>query len=321
MWSSTSLVVGLNTTTAGAKSGTATITLASDGTGTSGLGLTALPAQTVTVSGNVFRLAAPSAHTPEPVTLANVHVGDTAQRALSLTNQAANDGFSEKLNASVGGATTGVTATGSFSLLGPQATDNTSLVVGLDTSTAGTKSGTATLTLQSDGAGTSGLGTTALPAQTVNITGNVFRLAQANTLSPVNFGVVHVGDTVQQALSVSNIAANDGFSEKLNASFGGTSDARITASGAMSLLAPGTTNNSSLLVGLDTSAAGVVNGTATVNFQSDGTGTSGLGLTNLPSQNVGVSGDIQLTASVFRLAHATPHTPEPVNLGNVRIGT
>jgi len=276
----------LDTATAGAKAGTATITLASDGTGTSGLAALALTPQTVNISGNVFRLAAADAHTPEPVSLGNVHVGNTAQQALSLMNTAANDGFSEKLNASLGGATTGVTATGSFSLLGPQATDNTSLVVGLDTSTAGTKSGTATLTLQSDGAGTSGLGTTALPSQTVNITGSVFRLAQANTLGAMNFGVIHVGDVVQQALSISNTAANDSFSEKLNASFGATSDTRITTSGSLSLLGPGGTDSSSMLVGLNTGAAGFVNGTATVHFQSDGIGTSGLGLTNLPSQNV-----------------------------------
>ena len=42
------------------------------------LGTTALTSQTVNVTGSVFRFAAPSAHTPEPVTLGNRHVGDAA---------------------------------------------------------------------------------------------------------------------------------------------------------------------------------------------------------------------------------------------------
>ena len=180
---STSLIVGLgNTTTAGAKTGTATITLTSDGTGTSGLGTSSLGTQTVNVSGNVYRLAAASTHTPEPVNLGNIHVGGSfGTQALTLQNTAADDGYSEKLNASIGGATGDASASGSFNLLAPTLTNSTSLIVGLgNTTTAGAKTGTATITLTSDGTGTSGLGTSSLGTQTVNVSGNVYRLAAAS---------------------------------------------------------------------------------------------------------------------------------------------
>ena len=46
--------------------------------------------------------------------------------------------------------------------------------------------------------------------------------------APIAFGNVHVGDAVSQALTIRNLAPNDGFSEKLNASFGSANDPRIT---------------------------------------------------------------------------------------------
>ena len=46
--------------------------------------------------------------------------------------------------------------------------------VGIDTSAPGVKSGTVAINVISDGAGTSGLGTTPLPTQTVAVTGSVF---------------------------------------------------------------------------------------------------------------------------------------------------
>ncbi|WP_197527812.1 beta strand repeat-containing protein [Posidoniimonas polymericola] len=149
--------------------------------------------QLVEFSGAAYRLASPSAHAPEPVALPIVHIGDTAQQTLSLTNTAAADGFSESLDAAFAGVTGAATAAGSISLLAPGAAESSSLVVGLDTSTAGVKSGTATISLTSNGAGSSGLGATALGTQTVNIQGQVnhyaapaiTKVAGAGTLSPI----------------------------------------------------------------------------------------------------------------------------------------
>ena len=311
------LAVGIDTASAGHKTGTATITLASNGAGTSDLGISALGTQTVNVSGDVFRLASASAHAPEPVVFANRHVGDAASQALSLTNTAANDGFSERLNASIGGVTGNATSNGgSFALLGAGASNGSSLSVGIDTSSAGRKTGTATISLASDGTGTSGFAALGIGTQTINVSGDVYRLASASTIATVQFGNVHVGDVVSQALSLTNTAAADGFSESLDAVFTGASDTRIQTSGSVSGLAAGASNDSSLVVGLDTSVAGSLTGFATVAFTSNGTGSSGLGLTALGSQNVGVTTNV----AVYRFADGELTNTQPVDFGAHRVG-
>ena len=283
-----SLVVGIDTSSAGHKSGTGSITLTSDGTGTSGLGNTALSSQTVNVSGDVYRLASASAHTPEPVNFGNVHVGAAATQALSITNTALADGFSEKLDASLGGATGNATASGSFTLLGPTATNNSSLVVGIDTSSAGHKSGTGSITLTSNGTGTSGLGNTALTSQTVNVSGDVYNLASSSTIGAIAFGLRHVGDgTITRLLTITNTAPGGAFSEGLDSSFGafsGTGGSRISTSGSITNLIAGATDSSSMSITLDTSTVGNVNGTQAVHQASNGT-ISGLGNTALADQN------------------------------------
>src|SRR6185295_15690990 len=126
---------------------------------------------------------------------------------------------------------------GTVSLLGPGATNSTGLLVGLgtaDTSTVGVKTGTVTVDFTSNGSGTSELGTTPLTgqSQTVNVSGTVYRLASASTIgTPVNLGLVHTGATA--AISLSNTAANDGFSESLDAAATGTTGGAIS-SGAIS---------------------------------------------------------------------------------------
>ncbi|HXI19912.1 MAG TPA: choice-of-anchor D domain-containing protein, partial [Gemmatimonadales bacterium] len=319
---SSSLRVAVDTTTAGAKSGTATITLASDGTGTSGFTALGIGTQTVTVQGTVYRLAQGDT-TPLTVNFSNRHVGDAATQTLTVQNLAATDGYSERLNASFGTPTgTGVTTNGgSITLLAAGGANSSALAVGLDTATAGAKSGTVAVNYQSDGSGTSGLTAIGAGSQTVTVSGAVYRLASAQIDNPgaFSFGNVHVGDTVQRALSITNTAANDGYSERLDASFGGTSDARITTSGSIGLLAAGATNASSMVIGVNTAAAGSVNGTATVAFASNGSGTSGLGVTGLPAQDVTVSATIE--GGVYRLANPVIQTAQPVDFGNVRINT
>ncbi len=307
-----SLIVGLDTASAGHKAGTASISLTSDGAGTSALGQTALSAQTVNISGDVFRLASASAHTPEPVVLANARVGGISSQALALTNNAAADGFSERLNASIGGATAGITANGAFSLLGAQATNNSSLSVALDTVSAGHKIGTATITLASDGTGTSGFTALGIGTQTVNVSGDVFRLATANTQQPIVFGNSHVGDVVTQTINVLNTAAADGFSESLNATIGGATGSATTNGGSINLLAAGAGNNSALSIGLDTATAGAKTGSANLALASDGTGTSGFGAFGIGAQTVNVSG------AVYRLAQV--NTLGGINFGNVHVG-
>ena len=261
-----SMTVGLNTAAAGSVNGAVVVHFASDGTGTSGLGITALPSQSVGVSGtiqavgNVFRLASPSPAAPNPVDFGNVRVGSTASQALTIANTAPNDGFSEKLNASIASASPGVTAAGSFSLLAAQASNGTALVVGIDTATAGARSGSATITLASDGTGSSGLGLTALPSQAVAVSGAVYRLANPELLPASLSLAARVGDAAPTAaLTVTN-ASPDIYTERLDAGLGAVG-AGFTGSGSIAGLAAGA-SSTALGIALNTATAGSFAGTA-----------------------------------------------------------
>jgi hypothetical protein len=180
------------------------------------------------------------------------------------------------------------------------ATDSSSLTVGIDTSSAGHKSGTATISLASDGTGTSGFAALAIGTQTVNVSGDVYRLASAST---DRRGAVRQRArrrrVATRTLSLTNTALADGFSEGLDAVFGGVSDTRIQTSGSVSGLAAGATDAGSLVVSLDTSHGGQPErASRPLQFTSNGAGTSGLGLTAIGSQNVGVSTNV----AVWRLA-------------------
>ncbi len=317
---SNAVSVGLNTATAGAKTGSATINFTSNAAGVDSLGNSALPSQTVNVTGNAFRLATGSAATP--VSVGNVHVGDTAQATLAVTNTAANDGFSEKLNAAVSGTTGAVSGTtGSVSLLGAGATSN-AITASLNTATAGAKTGTVGLNYASDGTGTTGAAASANGTGSVTVTGNVYNLASSSTIGTVNFGVLHTGTGTQtQTVSVTNTAAAGNYSEGLNTSFGtytNNGGLAVTSSGAVTNLAAGSTDSSSLKLSVSTAVAGQVNGTIQVRQSSNGT-ISGLADTALPNQNPAVTG--QVVATVANYAQAQINTAQPVAFGNVRVGT
>jgi autotransporter-associated beta strand protein len=306
---STALQVGLDTSEVGALSGTVTVGLTSNGAGTSGLGTLALASQVITVNaGSVFRLAAPSTISG-PVTFSgNYHVGDVVPgQTLVVSNDAAADGFSEHLDAAFTGSTGGATGTGTITLLAPETENSTGLIVGLDTSSVGAKSGTVTVGLTSNGAGTSLLGTTALTPQVVTVNaGSVFRLAAPNTISAnVNLGRVRVGGAFGTAtLSLTNVAAAGAFTEGLNATFASMSGAATHNSGAISNLAGGASDSASLVVGLggaaNTATPGAVSGTVTVGLASNGTA-SGLADTALPAQVVSVSGFVYSGLGVWNL--------------------
>ena len=306
--SNSALFVGVNTGSAGAKSGIATISLASDGTGTSGFSALALASQNVAVSGNVYRVAQASTVTPGTVLLGNVRAGGVLTRALSLSNLAAADGFSESLNASIGGSS-GILTGGSFTGLAAGASSN-SLFVGIDTSAPGLRNGTATITLASNGSGSSGLAAFDLGTQTVNVSATIYRLASASnaTPNPVLLADQRIGGSLAQALSLSNTAAPDSFSERLGATISASGSA--TAGGTFNLLAAGATS-SALFVGVDTSTAGAKSGTATIHLTSDGTGTSGFSGLAIASQNVAVAGN------VFRLAVPVVSTAPVTLVGRV----
>jgi hypothetical protein len=295
-----SMVVGLNTSAAGTVTGTASVLLQSDGSGTSGLGITNLPSQDVGVSGiittaYVWRLASAGPHSPEPVNFGNVRIGSLQMQTLSIQNTAPDDGWSEKLNGSIGSASGNISVAGSFNLLAPQATDSTSLSVTLDTASAGAKSGTATISLESDGTGTSDLGIKPLPSQIVNATGNVYRLANPTLETPSVSFVARAGDAAPTAgIGITNTSP-DVYTEGLNAGIA-TSAAGFSAAGNISNLAAQTTDATSLQVGLNTATAGEFSGIATLSLASTGAGTTGEADYSLADQIVSLAGKVYTAA-------------------------
>jgi hypothetical protein len=165
----------------------------------------------VKFSGSAYRYANPSPHAPEPVDFGILHVGDVRQYALSITNDVPNDGFSERLAASIGDATGDVTANGgSFTALFPGSTDATTLVVRIDTATAGAKSGTAKIKFTSTGAGTSFLGDTPLADQTVNVQAQINNYAVASVIKQSGDGSLSPTDPNQFTLNLGSIFAGQG---------------------------------------------------------------------------------------------------------------
>ena len=162
---------------AGARSGVASLAFLSESGGTT----QALPDQNVNVSGDVFRDAAA---TIAPVSEI-VHVGDPGSVALSIGNNAPDDGYSENLLASLAGVTGafGEASAGPTGGIAPGSNDKRTLALSFSTATAGTLSGSARVTLTSDGGigvgSLDGLGETALPAETVPLSVTVDHYASA----------------------------------------------------------------------------------------------------------------------------------------------
>ena len=276
--------MGYGTATVGNKSGTATIALTSDGTGTSGLANTLLTSQTVSVTGSVFRLASGGAAPAGPVNFGIVHVGDTASQTLTVTNTAANDGFSEKLNAAVTAQSGAATGTGTANQILP-GSNSTALSLNMNTGTAGVKSGSITLGLTSDGTGTSGLGTSPLTSQTINISGQVNNFASAHFLLnsgpgtltgggisySLNFGTMNLNApfrTLTLGLENNAAAPADSLAGSFVLTAGNYLMSNFTAFSGV--LAGGSIG--SLDVGFNPDQLGTFNGTITLNPRSQNAG-------------------------------------------------
>ncbi len=244
---------------------------------------------------NIFRQASAS-HTPEPLAFGNRHVGATATLGLTVSNTAAADGYSENLDASLGSATTGFTAAGSATGIAAGASNSGSFSVSMNTAAAGAYSGTAILTLTSDGKGIDNRTTTAIGTQTVTLTGAVYAYAAAHfTSTSITLANQHVGANDFTVLTLGNTAAANGYSENLDAAFAAASGS-ATDSGSATGIAAGASSNA-LHVGLTTTGAGAESGTARIVLTSDGTGIDGLGTTILGTQTVSVTGNVYAYAS------------------------
>ncbi len=291
---SSNMVASLGTTTAGSVIGTITIHQDSNGT-ISGLANTPLPDQTPAVSGSVTatvtNLAVPQINNPQPITFA-ARTGNTVGRqGVSITNAAPAGAFTEGLIGNVTGTTgTGITATGGFGPptsnpeLGGQQTNATFVQVGIDTSSAGVKSGNAEIDFGSDGTPFGGV-VTDLGTTNVAVSGNVYTPAVASVLttSPIDFGIVHVGDPTQ---TKSATVENGATATALNDTLIGTISAGgppFSGSGAIAApgLAPGA-SSSALQVNLATNTAGIFTGTANLALASHDSQLADLPLSTSP---------------------------------------
>jgi len=224
-----------------------------------------------------------------PIALGSWRVGDALPTAfVYVTNQAITPPQAA-LNASISGNAP-ITASGSFNLLNPGGTNNNTLQVGMTTGVAGAINGTATIAFVSDASNVGGCAPNCqlnLPSQNVAVIVNVYTPAvgMLNT-SGRDFGIVHKGEIVNPfALSVKNDAAVTALNDVLQGSFSGAPAAPFTASGNLGAgLAAGVTDNTSLKVALDTSNAGIYNGSANLNFSSRNTE-----MADLPLGIVGIS--------------------------------
>ena len=276
--------------------------------------------------------AAVGAATPTPVQVANQRVGGSNSAALTVSNTAAAGAFSEDLRATFG-SNTGLATNngGSINALVAGGNNASAMSVGVNTGAAGSRTGSVTLNYQTTGTvnGVSnGLGLAgANPAQTINVSGNVYQAASgALQTSALNFGTVQVGQTINQSLVVRNTATGAaGFVEDLLASFGASGNSQITGAGALNGITAGnnsTAANGTMTVTVQATTAGALNSSIGVNYFSAGAvgGVSnGLGLLAAGSQNYGVSGTIQATGNVINQASALVNNPT-INLGAVRVG-
>ena len=332
----TAMRVGLDGSSAGAKSGTVQIGFVSDGSGTSGLGTTALASQTVTVNGAFYQTATGALQTPA-LNFGTVQVGQSVSQNLVVRNAATGAaGFVEDLNASFGSASgTGAgLISGSGSLSGIAAGSNSSaangsMTVSVNTAAAGVVNGNIAVNYFSAGAvnGVSnGLGLLAANSElfgvagTIQASGNVINQASPLVNTPtVNLGAVRVGAAAPSAaVSISNVAGAPPQAA-LNATIA-SNGGPATASGSFNLLNPGATDSSSLRVGLNTGTAGNFTsanaGSATISLVSDASNVGNCAPNcqlNLAAQSVSVQGKVYAPA-VGQLATTT------VDFGIVRVG-
>ena len=271
-----------------------------------------------------------------PVQVANQRVGGSLAKFFTVTNAAPAGSFSEDLNASFSGSSgqAGISGGNINGLLAGSSNSNT-MGAQVDTSSAGAKVGTVTLAYQTAGkvnGVSNGLDPASVGSQVVSVNGNVYQLAAgAIQTASLNFGTVQVGQIVNQNLTIRNTASGaTGFVEDLNASFGssgGTGAGLITGVGSLNGILAGSNSNAgngTMSVGVNTSAAAVVNGHIAVNYVSAGAvnGVSNnLGTLAVGSENFGVVGTIEATGNIIDQASPVINTGQPINLGNVRIGS
>ena len=277
-----------------------------------------LAAQTIAATGTLYNYA--TASSVGVVNLGAHHVGDAISGAVSITNIGAVDAFTEELDVSLGGASTGAFANGSIAKLAPGYTNSLNLSVGLNSTTEGSHSGTATLTLASDGAYVDGLAKTTLAAQTVTIAASVYNYAAPiESATTLDFGAMRIGGaTATRTLTISNGTSADAFRENLGYALGSApSGFALTTNSSGTLVAGAAGASVTFSAG---ATAGNFNSTDTLTLTSLGAGTSGLANTALGTQAITLKAK-EYAAAVAKIQFATvdfgvEHVGDLVTIGD-----
>jgi T5SS/PEP-CTERM-associated repeat protein len=320
---SSNLAVSLTSNQEGDQFGAATIFLRSDGGGVDGLGTTSLGTQNVLLTATLFSYAAPILSTTT-LNFGATRVGISKTASLTIADGSAADPFQENLGYMIGA---GVPA--GYSVTGPVTGAVTS---GGTAATAtwgllATKSSVLTtsfnsVALTSLGAGTSGLADTALAAASVALVSKVYSPAVAQlSVTSLNFGVVHVGDTVTSGETITNAAAG-ALTDVLTGGIGTIAGGGFTVSGS---LGTGLVSGASKRIGfgLNTGTSGVFSTSATLALASHDADLADLAVAAGP---IALSGTVDNYATAaIQPFHGTgaftgSGTHYTLNLGTVAVG-
>ncbi len=262
---------------------------------------------------------APPVVSPATLDFGQHHVGDTVDQALTVTNPNSL-GSGVSLDVSDESLTYNVYTEGTIAALAPQASDTSSLLVGLYTGGAGTIAGPVQLTYDETGT------TNTTGTETIDVAGTLFALATADLVdgTTLDLGITHVGTAETGDLLVANSAAAGTLAENLDAALAGAGSGLATG-GTVSLLAAGA-SSSALGVTLSEGAAGSFAVAATLDPVSDGSGIDTLGTTALGPQVITVKGTFSnyATADFAKMAGAGTlsggGTSWALNLGTLLLG-
>jgi len=303
---SSNVIVGLNTSSAGVRDGSIVVNTFSNGAA-NGLDTVGLISKTVTVTGTAYNYATTAFNnTAASQNFGNVRVGSTQNLSLAITNTAS--GFADNLTTTFTGFS-GVSPGTAGVNLAPGASGN--ILVGLSTALAGVRNGSVTVNAISNGAA-NGLDNSTLVSKAVTVQGTAYNYATTgftNAPSSQNFGNVRIGSLQNISLAISNTAS--GFADNLATTFTAPSGIAPNTTGVN--LAPGASGN--VIVGLNTSATGVRNGSVVVNALSNGQAL-GLDDSNLVSKTVSVNGTVyDYTTTNFTSSAVSQ------NFNNIRVGS
>ncbi len=249
--------------------------------------------QTIGLAGNIYQVAQ-AGSLPASITLGARRVGDAAATAgFSIANVApVTPGFNEDLKA-VGSVGSGFTLNGSGTVtvaaLGAGGTSPVTL--SHSTGTAGAFSSTVSIANTSLAVAGSGLSDLALAGQSITVAENVYAAAVASlSATTVNFGVVR-----------KNAASPTGSVGVTNSATGALTDTLVTSTSGMPVgvtaTAPGALTagqSGNVNFSLNTSAAGVVLGSGSLDFKSTNGEMADLALA---SKSVAFSGTVTELAS------------------------